>query len=93
MITLHIEHAITDLGTWREAYDRFADRRRQAGVRAERISRPLDDDRYVVVDLEFATPEQADGFRQFLETTVWASRTSSPALVGPPRTRLLEPIG
>jgi hypothetical protein len=92
MTTLHIEHEITDLGTWRGAYDRFADRRRQAGVRAERVAQPVDDDHYVLIDLDFPTREQAQGFLQFLETTVWSSREASPALVGPPRTRLLEPM-
>jgi hypothetical protein len=92
MTTLHIEHAITDLPTWQTAFDRFADRRRQAGVLAERVSQPVDDDRYVVVDLDFPSRAQAEGLLQFLETTVWASPEASPALVGPPRTRLLEPV-
>ena len=90
MTTLHIEHPITNFATWRGAYDRFADHRRQAGVTAERVARPVDDDRYVVVDLDFPSPEQAQRFLSFLESTVWASRESSPALAGTPRTRLLE---
>jgi hypothetical protein len=93
MTILHIEHAITDLGTWRTAFDRFAEPRRQGGVRGERIAQPVDDDRYVVVDLDFPTREQAERFLTFLRTTVWASRESSPALAGTPTTRLLEPVG
>ena len=93
MTTLHIEHPITDFATWRSAYDRFADHRRQAGVFADRVQQPVDDDRYVVVDLDFPTREQAQRFLGFLESTVWASRESSPALAGTPRTRLLEPAG
>ena len=92
MTTLHIEHPITDFATWRSAYDRFTERRRQAGVTAERVARPVDDDRYVVVDLDFPSREEAKRFLGFLETTVWASRDSSPALAGTPRTRLLEPV-
>jgi hypothetical protein len=92
MTTLHIEHPITDLPTWRSAFDRFAEPRRAAGVSAARIHRPVDDDRYVVVDLDFATREQAERFRTFLETEVWTSRESSPALAGTPLTRLLEPV-
>jgi hypothetical protein len=91
MTTLHIEHPITDLGTWRAAFDRFAERRRQGGVRAERVQQPVDDDHFVVVDLDFASREEAQRFLAFLEGTVWASRESSPALAGTPRTRLLEP--
>jgi len=91
MTTLHIEHPITDFGTWRAAYDRFADRRRAAGVTAERVQQPVDDERFVVVDLDFPTREHAQRYLGFLESTVWASRETSPALAGTPRARLLEP--
>jgi hypothetical protein len=92
MTTLHIEHPVTDLAVWRTAFDRFAERRRQGGVSAERIQQPVDDDHYVVIDLDFATVEQAQHFLGFLESTVWASRDSSPALAGTPRTRILETV-
>ncbi|SEO91134.1 hypothetical protein [Trujillonella endophytica] len=91
MTTLHIEHAITDLPTWRAAFDRFADRRRQGGVCGERVQQPVGNAHSVVVDLDFPTREQARRFLGFLETTVWASPDSSPALAGTPRTVLLEP--
>jgi hypothetical protein len=92
MSTLHIEHAITDLTTWKVAFDRFAERRRQAGVYGERVQHPVDDERYIVVDLDFPSREQAQRFLDFLRTTVWTSGDSSPALAGTPRTRILEPI-
>lgn len=92
MSTLHIEHPVTDLAVWRAAFDRFADRRREGGVSAERVLRPVDDDHYVVIDLDFPTREQAERFLGFLEATVWASRESSPALAGAPRTRILENV-
>jgi hypothetical protein len=59
-------------------------------VRAQRVYRPRDDARYVVIDLDFDTPGEAETFLRFLETTVWASRDSSPALDGAPQTRLLD---
>ncbi|MGY1683407.1 hypothetical protein [Geodermatophilus sp. SYSU D01176] len=92
MITLHVEHPISDLRTWKAAFDRFAEHRREGGVCGERVQHPVDDDRYVVVDLDFPTREQAQRFLDFLETAVWASPDSSPALAGTPRTRILEPI-
>jgi hypothetical protein len=92
MVTLHIEHPVTDLATWRAAFDRFAEHRRRGGVQGERLGHPVDDDRYVVVELDFPTRDQAQRFLGFLETTVWASPDSSPALAGTPRTRLLEPV-
>ena len=91
MSTLRIEHPVTDLDVWRAAFGRFADRRRQGGVSAERVQQPVDDDHYIVVDLDFPTREQAQSFLEFLETTVWASRGSSPALAGRPVARILEP--
>jgi hypothetical protein len=89
MVTLLIEHAISDFATWCGAFDRFAGARRDAGVTAERVLRPVDDPHYVVVTLDFPEAEQAEGFREFLMTRVWSSPQSSPALRGTPRTRIL----
>lgn len=90
MPTLLIEHSISDFATWREAFARFADRRREGGVLAERIRQPVDDPGYVLVELDFATLGQSQGFLQFLETQVWANPASSPALVGSPRTLIVD---
>jgi len=91
MATLHIEHPISDFATWKAAFDRFADMRRQSGVLAERIQQPVDDSRYVVVDLDFAGTAEAERFLTFLRERVWSSPDSSPALAGTPQTRILEP--
>ncbi|WP_054052772.1 hypothetical protein [Alloactinosynnema sp. L-07] len=92
MVTLHIEHPITDLPTWRAAFDRFAGARAAAGVLAHRIQQPVDDPRYIVVDLDFPSAEQAERFRAFLEREVWSVPANSPALAGSPTARVLEPI-
>ena len=34
MATLHIQHPISDIGTWKAAFDRFAEARAKSGVRA-----------------------------------------------------------
>jgi hypothetical protein len=91
MPTLHIEHPITDLETWRSTYNRFADARRAAGVLQERVRRPVDDPRYVVIDLDFGTTEEAEGFLRFLKTRVWEIPEYAPALAGTPQTMILEP--
>lgn len=93
MNTLHIEHPVTDFDTWSTAFNRFEAIRRQAGVRAERISRPVDDPRYVVVDLDFDTSDAAHAFLQFLTTKVWTSKENAPALAGAPHTKILESVG
>lgn len=91
MPTLHIEHPITDFDTWSSAYGRFAEARRRAGVRAERIQRPLDDSRYVVIDLDFETRREAEAFLRFLKAQVWGVPENAPALAGSPQTMILEP--
>lgn len=90
MTTLHIEHPITDYETWRSAFDGFAQLRREAGVTGERVSRPVDDPHYIVVGLDFESTDQAVSFLGFLETQVWTSTTSAPALAGRPRAAIFE---
>jgi hypothetical protein len=90
MTTLHIEHAIVDFDLWNTAFERFAQARLNAGVRSQRVSRPVDDPRYVIIDLEFDGAEPAERFRSFLETTVWTSSEKSPALASKPRTMIFE---
>ena len=91
MPTLHIEHPITDFDTWSSAFRRFADARRQAGVRGHRIQRTVDDPNHLVIDLDFDTVDEARAFLGFLSTTVWANPQASPALAGAPTTMILEP--
>jgi len=91
MPTLHIEHAVNDFDVWQAAFDRFADVRTRFGVLAHRIYRPVDDPRYVVIDLDFGTDAEAQRFLTFLREQVWTSAANAPALVGSPRTRILEP--
>lgn len=90
MPSLHIEHPITDLATWSTAFNAFAEVRQQAGVTSEQIRHPVGDDRFVVVDLEFDSIDQAEGFLEFLRTQVWAVPENSPALAGSPDARVLE---
>lgn len=90
MRTLQIEHAITDYDTWRSAFDRFADARRNGGVVGHRVSRPVDDPNYVVIDLDFETADKAEAFLGFLRTSVWPVPANAPALAGAPQARILE---
>jgi len=92
MATLHIEHAITDLETWLGAFSRFEEARRNAGVRAQRVSQPVDDDMYICVQLDFDNVEAAEGFKGFLETRVWSNPDASPALEGEPKARVLKHV-
>ncbi len=90
MVTLHIEHGISDFGTWRTAFARFEDVRRRAGVRGHVVRRPVDDPHHVSIDLAFDEVEQAAAFEQLLRTTVWTDPARSPALRGSPTTSILR---
>ena len=92
MATLHIEHPITDLETWLRAFRRFDEARKNAGVRAQRVHQPVDDDKYIYVALDFDGVEQAAAFKHFLETKVWGSAEASPALGGTPTARILTEV-
>jgi hypothetical protein len=92
MATLHIEHPITDLETWLGAFGRFEEARANAGVTAQRVHQPIDDDRYIYVELEFDTDEAAEAFKGFLETRVWSNPDASPGLDGTPRARVLRRV-
>jgi hypothetical protein len=91
MTTLHIEHPISDFATWRLAFDRLAEVRRAAGVVGGRLARPIDDPHYIVLALDFDTADHATAFLDFLETQVWASPTTAPALAGQRKTAILAP--
>lgn len=91
MTTLRIKHAVTDFTTWHAAFDRFSEMRAHSGVVAHHIWRPIDHDRFVTLDLEFASFEAAGSFLDLLQERVWAVPANSPALAGSPTTRFLEP--
>lgn len=92
MTTLHIEHPISDLTTWLTAFNKFAEAMQKAGVRAQRVYQPVDDERYIVLDLDFDRADDALRFKKFLESNVWSSREASPGLAGAPRARILERV-
>ncbi len=92
MTRLHIEHAITDLQTWVDAFNRFEEARSDAGVTAQRIHQPIEDDRYIMVDLDFDSLEAANKFKEFLEQVIWQTPEMSPGLEGAPRARLLREV-
>jgi hypothetical protein len=92
MPILHIEHEISDLATWLEAFNRFAPAREQAGVQQAEVFQPSDDPNYIVVNLRFESVDAASSFRTFLHDVIWKSPEASPALVGAPTARVLTEV-
>jgi hypothetical protein len=91
MPTLQVEHAITDFDVWQQAFAADPVRRQESGVKRYRVFRPLDDPRYVRVDLEFDSVPEAEAFGTALEE-LWRSGRAAPALSGSGRTRIVEEV-
>lgn len=92
MTILQIEHPISDFETWKAAFDRDPLERKASGVRSYRVLRPVDDPRYIKVDLEFDSNGEAESFLGKLEE-MWQSGAAAPALRGSPKVRLVEEAG
>jgi hypothetical protein len=90
MFTLQVEHAISDFDVWKRAFEGDPVRRRESGVRRYRVLRPVDDPRYVKIDLEFDSLDEAEAFRNSLQD-LWGSGRA-PALAGTPQTRIVEQV-
>jgi hypothetical protein len=60
MHVVRIEHPIHDFNAWKKAFDGDPVGREKSGVRRYRILRPVDDAKYVMIDLEFDTRDQAE---------------------------------
>ena len=66
--------------------------RKKAGVRSQRVHRPVDDDKYIYVTSDFDSVDEAAAFKGFLERTIWASAEASPGLAGTPKARVLTEV-
>jgi hypothetical protein len=53
----------------------------------------VEDDRYIVVELDFERRDQAEEFLAKLRENVWNSPDVAPALSGTPQTRVIELVG
>jgi hypothetical protein len=91
MLILRLEHAISDFDVWKAAFDRDPVHRERSGVRSHRVYRPIDDRKYIAVDLEFDTSAEAERFRVALDQ-LWQSAQAAPALMGTPEVRIVEPV-
>ncbi|MCK6623980.1 MAG: hypothetical protein L6R45_02250 [Anaerolineae bacterium] len=60
MHILRIEHPIFNFEDWKKAFDSDPVGREKSGVRRYQVLRPIDDEKYVMIDLEFDTASQAE---------------------------------
>lgn len=92
MVTLRVELQVRDYDLWRGAFERDAGGRKEAGMRRYRIFRPTDDPNCVMIDADFDTAGEADGFLEIMRTRVWPDPEKAPAKLGLPKTRVVEMV-
>ena len=89
MTILRIEHPVADYDAWKAAFDADPVGRERSGVRRYQVMRPVDDDRYVLIDLEFDSREGAEGLLTAMRG-VWARVSGS--LMSDARARIVESV-
>ncbi|CAN5672047.1 hypothetical protein BH18ACT17_BH18ACT17_14660 [soil metagenome] len=86
---LRIEHPVPDYDAWKAAFDADPVGRARSGVRDFRVLRPVDDERYVMVDLEFDTPAEAEAMLVSLRA-LWTRIEGT--LITDPSARIVETV-
>lgn len=89
MPVLQIEHPVRDFETWKLAFDGGQERRLAGRVRRYQVYRPVDDPKYIGVDLEFDSRDEAEAFKLGLEE-MWRSPQAARVLGGIPRARIVD---
>ena len=89
MTILHIEHPVPDYNGWKKAFDSDPVGRKKSGVRRYRILRPINDPNYVMIDLEFDNPGQAEALLAAMRA-VW-SRVEGTIMTNP-QVRIVEAV-
>ena len=89
MHILQIEHPMPDFDTWKRAFDSDPVHREQSGVRRYRVMRPVDDERYAIVELEFDSEGWAEAMRTALRE-LWG-RVEGQVMTNP-QARIVETI-
>lgn len=89
MYTLRIEHPVPNFDGWRKAFDSDPIGREKSGVRGYRVLRPIDDANYVMIDLDFDTPSQAEAVLAAMRV-VWG-RVEGKIMMSP-KARVVEAV-
>jgi hypothetical protein len=86
---LRIEHSVQDFDGWKKSFDSDPVGRQKSGVRRYRIFRPIDDVKFVTVDLEFDSASQAEALLTALRV-VWSRIEGT--IIMKPQARIVEVI-
>jgi len=88
--TLHIEHPVRDFDDWKRTFDGFHAFRAEHRVRSYRVSRRIEPDSYVTIDLDFDDPDSAATFHRALQERVWSRQQAADVLAGAPSAVVLN---
>ncbi len=86
---LRIEHPVRDYGTWKKAFDNDPVGREKSGVRRYQVMRAIDDPNYVMIDLEFDTPSDAEALLSAMRL-VWGRVAGT--IISNPQARIVEAV-
>jgi hypothetical protein len=88
MYVVRIEHPITNYEGWKQAFEGDPVGRQQSGVRSYRVLRPIDDPKYVMIDLDFDAASEAAAFLGAMRE-IWG-RVQGTVVTSPPQARIVE---
>jgi hypothetical protein len=89
MYILRIEHPVSAFDGWKKAFESDPVGREKSGVRRYRILRPVDDPKYVMIDLEFDTVAQAESLLSAMRK-VWERVQGT--IIDDPKARIVEEV-
>jgi len=89
MVILQIEHKVPNFEGWKKAFESDPINRKKSGVHHYRISRPIDDPNYVIIDLEFDNLKDAENTLSALRD-LWKDVEGK--VMMNPQTRILDMV-
>lgn len=89
MFILRIEHPVPNFEGWKKAFESDPVGREKSGVRRYRILRPIDDPKYVMIDLEFDTVMQAEALLGAMRV-IWGRVEGK--IMTSPQARIVEAV-
>ncbi|HEX4920812.1 MAG TPA: hypothetical protein VFV92_08735 [Candidatus Bathyarchaeia archaeon] len=89
MFIVQIEHPVPNFDAWKKAFDSDPVGRERSGVRRYKVLRPIDNQNYSMVDLEFDSSSEVEAFLAAMRE-VW-SRVEG-KIIESPRVRIVEVV-
>jgi hypothetical protein len=89
MVIVQIEHPVPNFDAWKKAFDSDPVGRERSGVRRYKVLRPIDNQNYSMVDLEFDNSSEVETFLAAMRE-VW-SRVEG-KIIESPRVRIVEVV-